>query len=1228
MDGDDLFNLDDFNDQEISDNVNKISTSEKDKEKNEENNKNEENKEAKNTKEISTQEEENKKEEEVLEQKENQNIEEDSPKDDNQIKSKLIKYEKDDMEEYNSNEDNSDSDKSGDNKDNEAENEENESEESDYQEQEQEKEKEEFKKDFTTRHREMQNWAIDDDLDISAFSEIKDPPITFPFELDEFQKRSILRLEKHQNVLVCAHTSSGKTVVAEYGIALGKRHGKRVLYTSPIKALSNQKYREFKKKFEDVGILTGDVSINPEAQCLIMTTEILQSSLYKNSELLNQVEWVVFDEVHYINDNERGHVWEEILILLPRDIGIIMLSATIPNYMEFAQWVGDIKETKVYVQNTLKRVVPLQHLLYIDENNVFKVKEKDNVNKSKIDLAFNSLERNNNYNKNRRNRDRDKENEFIDNITYFDKFKNFKKTKENWRRKDHNSKYNKRQNERASNPRITKIHYKIEEIVDYLNYNELCPAVIFVFSIKRITEYAKMLSLKALVPQPQQKEITNFYNSVVNSMPEEDRNIPQVRELQEILPSGIGMHHSGLLPILKEAIEVLYSRGLIKILFATTSFSIGLNMPTRTVVFTDIYKYNDTSKDILSSSEYLQMCGRAGRRGIDTIGNVFILLTELSNQNEKEEVIGMLEGTGTEVVSKFRICYRTILSFFSRDIKDINEFFRESFLESNMTQKIPEKVAEIEVLKAQQKKLEKLDCTYTSRLTENKDLNNKNSIDENSNNNKIDNNNIIINNLNNQKKNIDIESFPIAEYGKNLNKYKTLSNDIFLNEKIYDKLHTIPGRILKVRKEIITKKNKKGIKIDDGILVMLIHAYTESKYYGTLWCLGISGLIKGKNRFNKNDDIITKKGWFGKYKFYYEEFKPEDIIEAYEYPFEIKLKGKKNDNIWFKDKNDYYFIREKSYLKRCLKELDRLNESLKPNLEISKKVSFAGINFQQIVKDLDFVQKVQEREKIMQESKNNICITCPLFYDHLKQYQSYSTVTTKINELIGELNPENLEHYKEFKTRQNILQDLKYVDENNTLTLKGKAAREIGTTDCVLITELLTSDILTSLSDEDVIGFISGFASNKNEIELTIPHISKEFTEAVKKFNQIYENITQLERNYEFEENKYNRRMTFEYSGAMKNWMAGMEFLDVLNLTELEEGKLYNLIMRIFLMLEEISNFYSMLGNVEQSKRFLELKTKLMRGIMSLQSLYLQDKIDIDSVGIKKYKKNFKNKII
>ena len=170
----------------------------------------------------------------------------------------------------------------------------------------------------------------------------------------------------------------------------------------------------------------------------------------------------------------------------------------------------------------------------------------------------------------------------------------------------------------------------------------------------------------------------------------------------------------------------------------------------------------------------------------------------------------------------------------------------------------------------------------------------------------------------------------------------------------------------------------------------------------------------------------------------------------------------------------------------------------------------------------------------------------------------------------------------------------------------------------------MTSDILTSLSDENVVGFISGFASNKNEVELGEPYISKDFSTAVQKFVEIYNRIEALEKSKDFQENKYNRRMTFEFSEAMKNWVSGKPFQEILNLTELEEGKLYNLIMRIFLMLEEMSNFYSILGNVEQSKRFLEIKSKLLRGIMGLQSLYLQEKIDIDSIGDKKNKKEKK----
>ena len=1212
---DDLFNLEDYNEQDISDNINNKSSTPQ-KENDIENKKIEKEKVQKDAIENSSQEEENDKTKENSEQKESVQTDYNLAVNEN----KKIMPKNENSEEYDSNEEESESENDVDddknqNVEKEKENEEEEEESEDSKEKENDKN---IKENFPERNKKMQKWAIEDDLDISSFSEIKNPPITFPFELDEFQKRSILHLEKHENVLVCAHTSSGKTVVAEYGIALGKRNSKRVLYTSPIKALSNQKFREFKKKFGDVGILTGDVSINPDAQCLIMTTEILQSSLYKNSELLNQVEWVIFDEVHYINDNERGHVWEEILILLPRGIGIIMLSATVPNYMEFAQWVGDIKQTNVYVQNTLKRVVPLQHILFIDKNNVFKVKEKDYINFGRIDQAFNVLEKKNKgfgFNSKYNNNLEDKKQEYLDNIMYFERYKK----KENWKKKkyDFHQKYRKDYNTYNNknsqyNPKITKMHYKIEEIVDYLDNNDLCPAVIFVFSIKRISEYSKMLSLKNLVPRNQINEIINFYRNVVNSMPPEDREIPQVKELEEILKSGIGVHHAGLLPILKETIEVLYSRGLIKILFATTSFSIGLNMPTRTVVFTDLYKFNDSAKVILSSSEYLQMCGRAGRRGIDTIGNVYILLTELSNKNEKEEVKSMLEGKGDDVESKFRLCYRTLLSFFTRNIKDMNEFFKESFLESNMTQKIPEKIAEIEILRGKQKKLSKINCLYELDYIKKKEINN-----DNSKNNEINFNINDINNDKNKKTEIDIESYPIAEYYKNYNRYKELSRQIFTNEKIYEKLHKYPGRILKVRKDIRHKKKKnEGLELDDGIYVILIEAYQDN-YFGSLWCLGYHGTIQNKNKSkSSNSDLFTKEGTISKYKFFYKEYKPEDVIEAYEYPFEIKIINKKK-NILKKDKNDYYYIIDFNFMIKCMKELSRLNSEPKLNI-LTETISFAGMNFKELVKDVDFLQKVEERQKLLEESKNNICLSCKNFYEHFKQYEEYEEITLQINKLTGELDPENLKHYKEFKTRLNILQDLKYVNEDNTLTLKGKAAREVGTTDCVLITELLTSDILTSLSDQNVVGFISGFASNKNEVEINDPNISKEFSAAIGKFQEIYDEIYNLEKKYDFEEDKYNRRMTFEYSEAMKSWMAGKEFLEILNLTELEEGKLYNLIMRIFLMLEEISNFYSTLGNVEQSKRFLEIKAKLMRGIMAMQSLYIQEKIDIDSIGKKK----------
>lgn len=186
----------------------------------------------------------------------------------------------------------------------------------------------------------------------------------YKFELDIFQMQAILQLEQHNHVFVAAHTSSGKTVVAEYAIALSQKHMTRTIYTSPIKALSNQKYRDFKNTFNDVGLITGDFQINPTASCLILTTEILRSMLYCGSEITRDLEFVIFDEVHYINDKERGHVWEQVLILLPAHVCVVLLSATVPNTIEFADWLGSTYQKKVYVVSTSERPVPLQHYLY------------------------------------------------------------------------------------------------------------------------------------------------------------------------------------------------------------------------------------------------------------------------------------------------------------------------------------------------------------------------------------------------------------------------------------------------------------------------------------------------------------------------------------------------------------------------------------------------------------------------------------------------------------------------------------------------------------------------------------------------------------------------------------------------------------------------------------------------------------------------------------------------
>ncbi|GAK63313.1 antiviral helicase [Moesziomyces antarcticus] len=455
-----------------------------------------------------------------------------------------------------------------------------------------------------------------------------DPPAKhYKFTLDPFQRNSVSCIERNESVLVSAHTSAGKTVVAEYAIAQCLKNGQRVVYTSPIKALSNQKFRELTAEFGDVGLMTGDVTINPSASCLVMTTEILRSMLYRGSEIMREVAWVVFDEIHYMRDKERGVVWEETIILLPRKVRYVFLSATIPNAMQFAEWIAHTHAQPCHVVYTDFRPTPLQHYLFpqggegihlvVDERGTFR---EDNFQKAMGALA-------------------DSKGEDV---------------------ADPNAGGGKRKGQvkkgGGGGKKGPSDIYKIVKMIMVKNYN---PVIVFAFSKRECEALALQMSKLEFNTEDEKEMVSTVFTNAINALSEEDRGLPQIEHILPLLRRGIGIHHGGLLPILKEVIEILFQEGLIKVLFATETFSIGLNMPAKTVVFTAVNKWDGKEFRNLTSGEFIQMSGRAGRRGLDDRGIVIMMFDE---KLEPSAAKTMVKGEADRLNSAFHLGYNMILN--------------------------------------------------------------------------------------------------------------------------------------------------------------------------------------------------------------------------------------------------------------------------------------------------------------------------------------------------------------------------------------------------------------------------------------------------------------------------------------------------------------------------------------------------------------------------------------
>ncbi|XP_017436413.1 DExH-box ATP-dependent RNA helicase DExH11 isoform X2 [Vigna angularis] len=531
-------------------------------------------------------------------------------------------------------------------------------------------------------------WAMHESSDriVDCFHElVPDMALEFPFELDAFQKEAIYYLEKGESVFVAAHTSAGKTVVAEYAFALASKHCTRAVYTAPIKTISNQKYRDFCGKF-DVGLLTGDVSLRPEASCLIMTTEILRSMLYRGADIIRDIEWVIFDEVHYVNDVDRGVVWEEVIIMLPRHINIVLLSATVPNTIEFADWIGRTKQKEIRVTGTTKRPVPLEHCLY-HSGELYKICESETFLPQGLKAAK-EVSRKRNLTAGGASGPKVGISAGHENARG-SKRENISRMKQHGANFSGTGRGYQNNSNGQSNWELRRADASMWlMLINKLSKKSLLPVVIFCFSKNRCDKSADSLTRTDLTSSSEKSEIRLFCDKAFSRLKGSDKYLPQVVRVQNLLRRGIGVHHAGLLPIVKEVVEMLFCRGVIKVLFSTETFAMGVNAPARTVVFDSLRKFDGKEFRQLLSGEYTQMAGRAGRRGLDKIGTVILICRdELPEESDLKRVI---VGSATRLESQFRLTYIMILHLLRVEELKVEDMLKRSFAEFHAQKKLPE----------------------------------------------------------------------------------------------------------------------------------------------------------------------------------------------------------------------------------------------------------------------------------------------------------------------------------------------------------------------------------------------------------------------------------------------------------------------------------------------------------------------------------------------------------
>jgi antiviral helicase SKI2 len=1035
----------------------------------------------------------------------------------------------------------------------------------------------------TARNTARKTWAVTKLLPISDFNSlIPNPAMTFPFTLDDFQQQAIARLERSESIFVAAHTSAGKTVCAEYAIALCKQHCTRFIYTSPIKALSNQKFRDFCQKFgaENVGLVTGDMQINvDDSTCLIMTTEILRSMLYRGADLIRDIEWVVFDEVHYVNDSERGVVWEEVIIMLPQYVSMIFLSATTPNTIEFSDWIGRTKRKPVHVIRTSYRPVPLSHYLWAGLK-LHKIMEGKS---GFLELGHKEAT----------------------------KSMNPKKEVKGEKPKRSTGTGAKQLAWQQSGSKADWM-----SLIRYLEREGLTPTVTFSFSKKKCEEIANMLRSLDLNTASERSAVQGFTIQTVARLSPNDALLPQVLTVCEMVTRGIGIHHGGLLPILKEMVEILFSRNLIKVLFATETFAMGVNMPARSVVFNSIRKHDGTQFRELEPGEYTQMAGRAGRRGLDKVGIVIVCC--FGETPPPAPILrNMLTGSSTRLQSQFRLTYNMILNLLRVEDMSVEGMIKRSFSEF-ATQRALTANEYPKLLSKGEKTLAKLDAQF--REDSDRRLGAE-----------------------------DLEEYFEVSSALLTGNNELLSYILDASDGDGGNLF-IPGRVLLVsaaRKHGYVRTPAmivKGPDLRQGsertliCLVLLPETYfppTQGEEPNAASSLKVStnpGTInfigEAKRRFYaihkiRLDEIILVSSIKRKIdpSALLQEESSSTAKGVLNDPFAnmVSAGGKHDVNFFAGMKSraarndDAFFVKKPVNKANDAQLLEDVVAFLVEAELMERQGSLGLMNMKDCVKQgtdvIEYRRHCDRMEELVVAMRCFASHFHPAIETHYATFERKETLRRRIHVLRHLLSNESLQLFPDFLQRKAVLQTLGYVDEKETVCVKGRVACEVNTCQELIATEMVFEGVLNDLEPAEIVAALSALVyqekSGNDEFDSELP---AQLLDCCKLMQKIATNLGQLQKDHglDIDPAEYcDGSLKFGLVHVVYEWALGVSFKDICDLTDVQEGSIVRCITRLDELCREIRNCARVVGNPTLYRKMEAASMSIKRDIVFASSLYV-----------------------